>query len=155
MWGIEHTAMATTAGCFALWLTVKVNWSWLGAALLSQVPFWLGSAYYWHTGDKTPLNVNLALNLLVASAFVGWGTRLQSNGRGGIVHIWVCLIFLLACSIDVLQVVYPVPFYMLAQEAVHYMALIAIGGRAYVRGLDGRQRHHRNLSGSGKSGWLV
>lgn len=155
MWGVEHTAMAISASCFVLWFIAKANWSWLGAALLSQFPFWGGFAYSWMNADDAPVNINLSLNLMVAGAFVWWAEWLQKQDRGGIVHIWVCLVFTMACSVDVLQVMSPVSFYQIAQGAVHYMALFVIGGRAYVRGIDGNHRHNRNLRGSGKSGGLV
>ena len=155
MWGLEHTVMALAAGGFCLWFAAKRNWSWLGAALLSQVPFWAASATYFVTGDNTPVNINMAFNLGVAAAFSEWAHRLQKSQRGGIVHVWVCLIFLGACSIDVIQAIAPFSWYMAAQEAAHYLALLAIGGRAYVRGIDGAHRHMRDLRRSNKGGKLV
>ena len=135
-WGVEHTAMAGVFAVFWLWLAYKGNWSWLGAAALSQAPFWGGYAAFMLTGNPEPTEVNLFLNLAVAGIFIEWGHRLQIDGNGGIVHVWLAKIFLASCVIDLLQVVYPTPYYVLSQELMHYLALATIGGRAYVRGRD-------------------
>ncbi len=155
MWGVEHTAMAIVAGGLCLWFAARRNWSWLGAALLSQVPFWCGTSVYWISGNDAPANVNMALNLIVAGAFSSWAHRLQESGLGGIVHIWVCLVFLGACSLDVVQSIAPFSWYIVGQEAAHYLALIVIGGRAYVRGLDGVHRDLRDSRNSPQGGRLV
>lgn len=155
MWGVEHTAMAIVAGCFAIFFMWTGNRSWLGAALLSQVPFWGGSAVYWITGDTTPVEINLALNLTVAATFIEWGHRLQSQNRGGVVHVWLSIIFLFAVSLDVIQLLHESYFYMQSQELLHYLALVTIGGRAYVVRIDGSRRYLRNRADSKKSGRLV
>lgn len=155
MWGIEHTAMAISAACFALWFTWKANWSWLGAAMLSQVPFWMAVAAYFISGEKTPTDMNMCLNLIAASLFVIWGKQLQRAGRGGVVHIWLCIIFLVGASIDVAHLLHEFDGYILAQEVTHYLALLTIGGRAHVIGLDGNRRCGGHRGDAGKSGGLV
>ena len=155
MWGVEHTLMASAFGCLALWVAWKRNWVWLGAAAMSQVPFWAGLAAYMAIGDKDPVGINMALNLFVAGAFIEWSHKLQLAGRGGIVHVWLCAIFLFGCTIDILQVVFPTHIYVLLQEVIHYLALITIGGRAYVRGFDGNRRHSRDTLGTKADGGLV
>ncbi|MDC0657038.1 hypothetical protein N6L27_03410 [Leisingera sp. SS27] len=147
--------MAVVAGCFCLWFACRRNWSWFGAALLSQAPFWGGTLAFLVTGNLTPVNVNLALNLAVAAIFIDWAQRLQKRNSGGIVHVWICLIFLGASTMDVMQVLAPASWYMTAQEAAHYLALIAIGGRAYVRGIDGAHRNLRDSRNSSQGGKLV
>ena len=147
--------MAIAFGGFALWFAWRRNWSWLGAAALSQVPFWAGLAAYMASGDKNPVGINLALNLFAAGVFIEWGHKLQLAGRGGVVHVWLSGVFLIACTIDILQVVSPIHIYVLLQEGIHYLALIIIGGRAYVRGLDGNRRHSRNTLDTKAGGGLV
>ena len=146
MWGVEHTLMATAVGCLTLWLAWKRNWTWLGSAALSQVPFWVGLAAYMVLGDKSPVGINMCVNLLSACLFVLWAERLKARSCGGVVHVWLCLIFVAAGSVDVLQLVYEFSGYMLKQELFHYLALFTIGGRAYVRRLDGTNRNSRNRS---------
>ena len=147
--------MAVAFGGFALFFAWGRNWSWLGAAALSQVPFWSGLVAYVAAGDKDPAGLNLALNMMAAGIFIHWGDKLQYAGRGGVVHVWLCIIFMAACTLDILQVVYPVSFYVLLQEGVHYLALITIGGRAYVRGRDGNRRNNRGAFDSKEGGGLV
>lgn len=155
MWWAEHAIMATVFGGFALWFLWKRNYSWLGAAALSQVPFWGGMLAFMATNDTDPVGVNLALNLMVAGIFIHWADRLQVARRGGVVHVWLCVIFVAAGTIDIAQVVYSFPNYVLLQEVIHYLALIAIGGRAYVRGFDGNRRHSRNTLDPKAGGGLV
>ena len=155
MWGVEHTIMAIAFGGFALWFAWRRNWSWLLAAILSQIPFWAGSVPYIANGVSYVVGLNMCLNLVAAAMFVEWGHKLQLQGRGGVVHIWLSAIFVAAAAVDVLQVVYPMPFYVITQELLHYLALIAIGGRAYVRGLDGAHRYNRNRSNTQAGGRLV
>lgn len=155
MWGVEHSIMAVVAGCFALWFTITKNWLWLGAVALSQVPFWVGFLAYSLTGDNAPININLAFNLIVASSFFRWADRLQKNGLGGIVQVRICLIFLLGAAIDVTAIIYPSDYYIGMQEGVHYLALITIGGRAYVVRHDGLWRYSRNRANPKEGGGLV
>lgn len=155
MWWAEHAVMATVFGGFALWFLWNRNYSWLGAAALSQVPFWGGMLAFMATSDTNPVGVNLALNLMVAGIFIEWGHKLQIAGRGGVVHVWLCSVFLIACTLDILQVVYSFPNYVLLQEVIHYLALITIGGRAYVRGFDGNRRHSRDTFDPKAGGGLV
>lgn len=155
MWGVEHSIMAFVAGCLALFLLGARNWLWLGAVLLSQVPFWVGLIAYSITGDKNPVNINLAFNLMVASSFMSWADRLQRKHAGGIVQVRVCLTFLLAGGIDITMMVHPVEYYTYMQEFVHYLALILIGGRAYVVRYDGLGRSVRNRPDSKAGGDLV
>lgn len=147
--------MAIVFGGFALWFAWGRNWSWVGAAALSQVPFWGGMLAFMVSGDTDPVGINLALNLFTAGVFIEWGHKLQIDGRGGVVHVWLSGIFLIACTVDILQVVYPTSIYVLLQEGIHYLALITIGGRAYVRGLDGNRRNNRDSLSSKAGGGLV
>lgn len=147
--------MAVSFACFALWFLWKRNYSWLGAVVISQVPFWFGLTAFMVTGEREPASLNLAANLMVAGAFIHLGEMLRASGRGGVVHVWLCLLFLVAATIDILQVVYPIPIYVLSQEIMHYLALMIIGGRAYVRVLDGNRRNSRSTFNSGKGGGLV
>jgi hypothetical protein len=57
---------------------------------------------------------------------------LQSKGRGGIVPIWLCVIFLIMASLDVVFLLKQFPSYFVAQEILHYLALITVGARTYV-----------------------
>lgn len=155
MWGVEHTLMAIAFGGFALWFALGRNWSWLMAAIISQIPFWAGSVPYIANGVHYVVGVNMCLNLVAAGLFVEWGHKLQLQGRGGVVHIWLSGLFLAAASVDVLQLVYPMGLYVLTQELIHYLALVAIGGRAYVRGLDGAHRNNRDRTTPKAGGRLV
>jgi len=137
MWWFEHAIMGAVFAAFAAFLLHRRNYLWLGAAGLSQVPFWCGLGAYLATGDRTPVEMNLALNLIAAGMFVEWGHRLRDKKSGGVVHIWLGLLFIFAASLDILQVVSRYPGYVLSQELVHYTAFLLIGGRAYVRKLDG------------------
>ena len=147
--------MASAFGCFALFFAWKRNWLWLGAAALSQVPFGVGSSPYLVSGVNYVVGINMCLNLVAAGLFVEWGHKLQLQGRGGVVHVWLSGLFLVVASVDVLQLLYQIPLYVITQELLHYMALITIGGRAYVRGLDGSHRNNSNRSDSKESGRLV
>ncbi len=155
MWGAEHTIMALVATCFAAWFLWGRNFLWLGAATLSQLPFWFGLAAFVFLGRQTPVEINMASNLIVAAIFIDWGHSLQRKNKGGIVQIWLCRIFVAAASFDVLQLLYPVPFYILTQELIHYCALAVIGGRAYVRRIDGRNGYYSDSRSSKKGGRLV
>lgn len=155
MWGVEHTAMLAAFAAFLWWLLHHENYSWSVAALLSQIPFWGGFLAYIVTGDKDPASVNIILNIFAAGLFIEMAGRLQERGKGGIVHAWLCLVFILACTLDVIHLILPVPFYTLAQEVLHYVALVVIGGRAYVQRYDGYRRHRRDTRGSNKGGTLV
>lgn len=155
MWWAEHVLMGLTFCGFAAWFLWGRNFLWLGAATLSQLPFWLGLAAFVFLGQRAPVEINMASNLIIAAIFIDWGHSLQRKNKGGIVQIWLCRIFVAAASFDVLQLLYPVPFYILAQELIHYCALAVIGGRAYVRRIDGRHRHHGNSRSSKKGGRLV
>ena len=81
--------------------------SWFIAAAVSQVPFWGGSIAYFATGNATPVEVNITLNLIVAGILIDHADRLQKSGRGGIIHVWLCLIFVLSGALDVLQFASP------------------------------------------------
>lgn len=155
MWWAEQAIMASVFACFALWFALGRNWSWLLAATLSQIPFWAGVVPYLVSGEDFSIGVNMCVNLMAAGLFVEWGHKLQLQGRGGVVHIWLSGLFLAAASVDVLQLVYPMGLYVLTQELIHYLALVAIGGRAYVRGLDGAHRNSRDRSDPKAGGRLV
>ncbi len=155
MWGFEHTAMMTVAAAFSWWLFHSRNYSWAMAVFLSQIPFWGGLAAYMLTGTSDPASVNAILNIFAAGIFIELATRLQQSGKGGIVHVWLCLVFTLACTLDVMHLIVPLPFYFIAQEALHYVALLVIGGRAYVQRYDGYRRYRRNIRGSDEGGSLV
>jgi hypothetical protein len=73
------------------------------------------------------------LNICVAGAFATFAEWLQSKGRGGIVPIWLCVMFLIMASLDVVFLLTPFPSYFVTQEFLHYVALITIGARTYVR----------------------
>lgn len=133
--------MASAFGVFALWFLLRGNYSWLGAAILSQVPFWVGMLAFLASTDAQPVHVNAITNLMAAGAFAHWAERLQNNNRGGIVHIWLCILFLVMCSMDALQMIAPFSLYVLSQEIAHYLALFIIGGRAYVKRFDGLRRN--------------
>lgn len=141
--------------CFAAYLAKGRNFLWLGAAALSQVPFWAGLLAFLYNANTAPVELNLAINLAVAGLFIEWGHKLQDQSRGGIVHIWLGVVFVAAASIDVIQLLYEFPLYILAQEVIHYLALIAIGGRAYVRGLDGSHRSNSHRPDSSPGGRMV
>ena len=147
--------MAIAASCFALWLLVRRNFSWLMAAIISQVPFWVGLAAYIATGDKSPAEINIAMNLVAASVFSEWGHSLQAQRRGGVVHMWLCAVFVAAGLFDLAQLVYPTDSYTFAQELIHYAALAVIGGRAYVVGFDGYHRSRRDSSDHSANGGMV
>lgn len=154
MWGLEHTAMATAFAGLAAWLIIGRNWSWLWAALLSQVTFWVACTPYLMGGPKYLIGLNLCLDVVAAGVFVDWGRKLGRQHCGGVVHIWLAVLFVIAASVDVIQLLYLLPFYVITQEGIHYTALLIIGGRAYVRGLDGTRRHSR-YRGDIKSGGRV
>lgn len=139
MWGVEHTIMAMAFAGLSAYLIWRRNWIWLAAAAISQVPFWAGLGAYLIEGDRSPVVANAVFNVMVAGCFATIAERLQERGRGGIVHIWLCVLFLLMCSLDVIQIVAPFSLYVIAQEALHYVALLVIGGRAYVRRIDGNR----------------
>lgn len=144
MWWIEHAIMGAAFAAFSTFLLCRRNYLWAGAATLSQAPFWAGLAAYLVSGDPSPVEMNLAVNLIAAGLFVEWGHRLRDKKSGGVVHIWLGLLFIFAASLDILQVVSRYPGYVLGQELVHYTAFILIGGRAYVRKLDGSHRRGRD-----------
>jgi hypothetical protein len=155
MWGFEHTAMAAVFAMFSAFLVYRRNYLWLGATVLSQVPFWCGFGAYMVSGDPSPVDMNLAVNLIAAGVFVEWGHKLQGRNSGGVVHIWLGKLFIFAGVLDILQVVFEYPGYILSQELVHYSAFILIGGRAYVRKFDGSHRRDRDSLRSSTGGGLV
>lgn len=147
--------MGLVAAGFAVWFISRKNWVWLLAAIATQVPYWGGWVAFLVTGDPAPVGVNMCLNLVAAAAFVEWGHRLAIQGRGGVIHIWLAVVFTGAASIDVIQSVHEMPLYVLTQEVIHYIALIIIGGRAYVRGLDGSHRNRGNGGDLSSRGGVV
>jgi len=155
MWGLEHAAMAIAAFVSIAWFAIGRNWNWLRAAILSQVPFWLGALAYFLSGDAHPTEVNLCANLMLAAIFYEQAKRLQRICRGGIIQIWLCLIFLVASSFDVVNLLLPFGLYMWVQEIAHYSALMVIGGRAYVRVIDGNHRNRRDYNDPKRRGKLV
>lgn len=155
MWWAEHAIMGAVFLCFAAYLAKGRNFLWLGAAALSQVPFWAGLLAFLYSANSNPVEINLAINLAVAGLFTEWGHKLQVQSRGGVVHIWIGVVFVAAASIDVIQLLYEFPLYVLAQEVIHYLALVVIGGRAYVRGLDGSHRSNSHRPDSAQGGRMV
>lgn len=133
------------------YLAYRRNWLWLWAAALSQVPFWAGLAAFLVQGESAPVVINAIFNVMVAGCFATIAERLQAKGKGGIVHIWLCVLFLLMSSLDVIQIVAPFELYVVAQEALHYGALLVIGGRAYVKRIDGNRDHRLHSPDTGKS----
>lgn len=151
MWGPEHTVMLVIFTALGAYLASRRNWVWLTAAALSQVPFWAGLGAYLIDGDNAPAVTNSIFNVMVAGVFATIAERLQARGKGGIVHIWLCVLFLLVCSLDVIQIIEPFDLYVIAQEALHYVALVVIWGRAYVRRIDGNHRDRLHTSDTDKS----
>ncbi len=151
MWWAEHAVMGAVFLCLGGYLSIRRNWIWLTAAALSQVPFWAGMGAFLIEGDSAPVVINAIFNVMVAGCFATIAERLQGKGKGGIVHIWLCVLFLLMCSLDVIQIIAPFDLYVIAQEALHYVALMVIGGRAYVKRIDGNHRNRLHSPDNGKS----
>lgn len=152
MWSGEHVVMAFVAVAMASWFLVKRNRNMFTALALSQVPFWVGSAVAFYFVIDQPAMINLAVNLTVAGLFIDWADR---KGEDGLVFIWLGIAFLIASSLDVLQVVHPTAFYVLEQELIHYSAFLIIGGRMHVERIDRHFRGGRNRSGSKDGGDVV
>lgn len=151
MWWAEHAAMGLVFAGLSAYLAYKGRWIWLCAAALSQLPFWAGLVAFLVEGEAAPVVINAIFNVMVAGCFATIAERLQADGRGGIVHIWLCVLFLLMCSLDLIQIIAPFKFYIEAQEALHYGALLVIGGRAYVKRIDGSSNHRLHSSDTGES----
>lgn len=132
MWGIEHSLMLFIAGLMVLFLALKSNWVSVGAILLSQIPFWIGFLFYLFSGEKSPVLINISSGLLISSLFVTMATRSKSDSGRDIMFIALALVCLIAVSLDVIMLLMPFPLYMLANEALHYLQLIIIGGGMYV-----------------------
>lgn len=151
MWWIEHAIMGVVFLGLGGYLAIRRNWIWLTAAALSQIPFWAGLGAFLIEGQSAPVVINAIFNVMIAGCFAHIAERLQAQRKGGIVHIWLCVLFLLMCSLDVIQIVAPFDLYVIAQEALHYVALLVIGGRAYVKRIDGNHRDRVHSSHLGKS----
>jgi hypothetical protein len=132
MWGAEHVAMLAAFSLLAAWLAYNRRWEWLAVAAISQVPFWGGYMADAVASDPSPASINIILNICAAGAFATFAEWLQSKGRGGIVPIWLCVIFLIMASLDVVFLLKQFPSYFVAQEILHYLALITVGARTYV-----------------------
>lgn len=154
-WWLEHAAMAAAFTAFAAVLAWRGHWSWLGAAALSQAPFWGGFLAFLATGEVAPAQANAIFNLIVAAAFAQFAEWLQVNGRKGIVQIWLCVLFLLMATIDGIYLVISFWWYVIVQEALHYIALLVIGGRAYVWRIDRRNNQRSNISDTETGGDLA
>ena len=141
MWGVEHAAMLAAFSLLAAWLAYNRRWEWLAVAAVSQVPFWGGYVADYVANDPSPAGLNIILNICAAGAFATFAEWLQSRGRGGIVPIWLCVIFLIMASLDVVFLLKQFPSYFVTQELLHYVALITIGARIYVR----RSYYNRDL----------
>lgn len=151
MWWTEHAIMAMVFLILCGHLAIKGDWSWLLAAALSQVPFWAGTFAFLAFGDQSPVPINAIFNVMVAGCFATIAERLQAQGRGGIVHIWLCVLFLLMCSFDVIQIIAPFDLYVITQEMLHYGALLVIGGRAYVKRTNRNSDHRVHSSAVSKN----
>jgi hypothetical protein len=133
MWGVEHVAMLAAFSLLVAWLAYNRRWEWLAVAVISQAPFWGGYMADAVASDPSPASINIILNICAAGAFATFAEWLQSKGRGGIVPIWLCVIFLIMASLDVVFLLKQFPSYFVTQELLHYVALITIGARTYVR----------------------
>lgn len=152
MWGIEHTAMIIAFAGLAAGLAFNRQWSWLFIASLSQIPFWGGYVADAIYSNPSPSTVNIILNVMVAGAFATIAEKLQALRRGGIVCIWLCILFLIMASVDVVHLIAPFDSYFSMQEFLHYLALLVIGGRVYVKrtySTNGDLVHSPNI-GKGK-----
>jgi len=130
MWGMEYSLMLFIAGLTVFFLALRSNWVSVGAALLSQVPFWIGFLFYIFSGEKSPVLINISSGLLVSSLFVTMANR-SDSGRD-IMFIALAIVCLVAVSLDVIMLLVPFQSYMLANETLHYLQLIIIGGGMYV-----------------------
>jgi hypothetical protein len=132
MWGVEHVAMLAAFSLLVAWLAYNRRWEWLAVAVISQAPFWGGYMADAVASDPSPASINIILNICAAGAFATFAEWLQSKGRGGIVPIWLCVIFLIMASLDVVFLLKQFPSYFVTQELLHYVALLTIGGRTFV-----------------------
>jgi hydrogenase/urease accessory protein HupE len=156
MWGVEHTSMLIAFGILAAWLAYNRKWFWLSVAFMTQLPFWAGAHMLFTSGDASPSNLNIILNVTLSGILISFAEKLQEQGRGAMALTWLCILFLGLTSVDVWHLVAPFESYFLVQEAGHYLALLIIGGRAYVnRRAHGIVRNSMYPRGSGQGGGLV
>ena len=156
MWGVEHMSMLVAFGFLAAWLAYNRKWFWVAIALITQLPFWVGAHMSIAIGDASPSNLNIILNVTLSGILISFAEKLQEQGRGAMALTWLCILFLGLTSVDVWHLVSPFNSYFLVQEAGHYLALLIIGGRAYVnRRAHGIVRNSMYPRGSGQGGGLV
>ena len=134
MWGLEHISMLVSFVLLSVWLACNRRWLCLIVALLTQLPFWAGSYISIDVGNASPANLNIILNVTLAGIVVSLAEKLQKQGQESTSLIWICVLFLILTSTDVWQLIAPFNVYFIVQEVVHYLALIVVGGRAYVNG---------------------
>ena len=148
--------MLIAFGILAAWLAYNRKWFWLAVAFMTQLPFWAGAHMLFTSGNASPANLNIILNVTLSGILISFAEKLQEQGRGAMALTWLCILFLGLTSVDVWHLVSPFNSYFLVQEAGHYLALLIIGGRAYVnRRAHGIVRNSMYPRGSGQGGGLV
>lgn len=127
---VDHMAMIFAFTVLAGFLAIKGRWFVLACAALSQVPFWIGSVYFMHTG-VTPVELNMVADLAVCAAFVWLAYRFRLMWL-----IWLGIVFLSMGIIDVYAAFAGMLYYFEMHVFLHFIALLVIAGRRYVDRVD-------------------
>lgn len=138
---MDHAVMTALFAGLTLWLLFRKDWFGAGIAVMSQCAFWAGAF------SSEIFSTNIILNVLAASVFVTLAERLQDRGKTGILPMSLCVVFLVMASIDVMHLLTQFNGYFIAQEAMHCVALLLIGGRGYVERAYGNYRGFGHSSG--------
>ena len=82
---------------------------------MTQVPFWAGALICSiETGDASPANLNIILNVTLSGILISFAEKLQEQGRGAMALTWLCILFLGLTSVDVWHLVSPFEFVFLS-----------------------------------------
>lgn len=108
----------------------RLQWAALGAAFVTQLPFWIGSMIYFETGT-TPVHVNMVTDLSVSAFFVFLAHRFRKAWL-----IWLGVVFLCMGISDVYASLFGMSFYFVFHVFAHVLALLLIVGRKQIDRVD-------------------
>lgn len=131
MWGVEHSLMVAGFGLFVVFELARFRVGAVRAivaGVVTQVPFWIGSALWFAYQVRHPIEVNMVTDLAVSVLFV-----LLAHMTGKHFYALLALLFVGVGMASIWASIFgPFAIYTYLHEAAHYFALIIIAGRSYA-----------------------